>query len=68
MKVEQLDNQTKFQPIELKITIESAEELAGLYRKIADGDTSFDGAVVSGSTNRLFDKLYDIARERGYVK
>jgi len=77
MKVEHTNQQPEFQPIELKIIIESEQELAGLYRRMVvlhnvveqevSESRSFNG-IVSSKSKELFKILYDIATERGYVK
>lgn len=79
MKVKHNNPTPEFQPIELTITIESEEEFAELYRKsaldrgelaMADGTNhlkSFNG-MSSSEDSKLFDALYEIASERGYIK
>ena len=77
MKVEHTNPTPEFQPIELKIAIESEQELAGLYRRMGvlhnvveaeySESHSFKG-ITSSKSKELFDVLYDIATERGYVK
>jgi len=75
MKVEHTNQQPEFQPIELKITIESAEELKRLYgatntnpREFGYGSFSKEVSITGTIDNTLFSTLYDIAEKRGYIK
>ncbi len=64
----------EFQPIELTITIESAEELASIYAALnvhtatLAENNSMEPAVSNDCYMPLFDVLATVANERGYLK
>ena len=77
MQVEKLKTQPSFQPIELKITIESPEELRTLYGALntSNADKIQNSMIFTAGTacsykyvENLFETLYDIANEQGYIK
>jgi len=77
MQVEQLKTQPSFQPIELKITIESLEEFRTLYGALNtdNADKTRNSTVFPENVNcsyvyveYLSKTLYDVAKERGYIK
>ena len=77
MKVKHNNPAPKFQPIELTITIESAEELKSMYgalnsynKELRDNAKAISSEIGCGNnyTKHLFDVLFDIASERGYIK
>ena len=77
MQIEKLKTQPSFQPIELKITIESPEELRTLYgaldttdKEKKSGSKSFPPSIGCSYVyiQNLFDTLHYIAKERGYTE
>lgn len=77
MQVKHKKPTPEFQPIELTITIESAEELKSMYgalncsnKEMRDNTKSISSEIDCGNnyTQHLFDVLFDIASERGYIK
>ena len=79
MKVKMQEPRTRpFEPVEITITIESREELADLWYRLNVASAKINGkhdrdglpsdwrASCDGSS-RLWSKLNDVARERGYL-
>lgn len=76
MKVKRTNQQPEFQPIELKITIESEEEFKAIYSRFNILMSDIPEHVkqclpdIEGisNTSKVFDLLYIIAMNRGYIK
>lgn len=75
MKVQRLIKENRFEPIELKITIESEEELKGLYLRVDQhyqdllkiyNDATLSASGISSEkphSTELRDLLYDLKEE-----
>ena len=76
MKVTRLNEDKKFEPIKIEITIETEHEFVDLYYRLNTHEDNVDcagnyfksGLKANNSSYSIFSLLYDIAKERGLKK